>query len=61
MIKKIYSFIIDSWFTYCVMTLIVISASFLIEKSFIALLILAVIATAVTRLIDRRRKHNAKV
>ena len=58
MIKKIYSFIIDSWLTYCVMTLIVISASFLIEKAFVALLILAVIATAITRLIDKRRKHG---
>lgn len=61
MIKKIINFIIDSWLAYCVMTLIAISASFLIEKAFIALLILAVIATAVMRLIDRRRKHNAKV
>ena len=58
MIKKIYNFIIDSWIIYCVMTLTVISASFLIEKAFVALLILAVIETAVTRLIDRRRKGN---
>lgn len=61
MIKKIYSFIIDSWFTYCIMVLMTISAYFLIEKEFVALLILAVIVTAVTRLIDRQRKHNAKV
>lgn len=58
MIKKIYSFIIDSWYAYCVLVLITISASFLIEKAFIALLILAVIITAVTRLIDRRRKRK---
>lgn len=58
MIKKIYSFIIDTWLTYCVMVLIVISACFLIEKVFVALLIIAVIGTAVTRLIDRRRKHG---
>ena len=58
MIKKIYSFISDAWFLYCMIALTVISASFLIEKTFVALLILAVIATAVTRLIDRRRKHG---
>lgn len=58
MIKKIYSFISDAWFLYCMIVLTVISASLLIEKAFIALLIFAVIVTAVTRLIDRRRKHG---
>lgn len=61
MIKKIINFIIDSWLTYCTMVLMAVSAYFLIEKTFIALLVLAIIATGVTRIIGRRRKHNAKV
>lgn len=61
MIKKIISFIIDSWLTYCVMVLMAVSAYFLIEKAFVALLVLAITATAALRLIDRRRKRNVKV
>lgn len=61
MIRKIINFIIDSWLTYCVMVLMVVSAYFLIEKAFVALLVLVIIATGITRIIGRRRKHNAKV
>ena len=61
MIRKVFDFIIEAWLLYCVMTLMVISASFLIEKAFLALFVFAIITTVVTRLIDRRRKHNAKI